>query len=449
MNLKQGVINYRTAIILGVLTVVCADSGFAQGYGGPSMLSRGGNRPGQRGRAPVDIEVYGALRGVMETGLTPVRVEDDGTFSSDTLYSAQVEIGAYGTHSWKKAIVGLDYRGDYRKSTRSLFKNYDGTNQALALDIEYRATRRTQLMFRETAGTSNRAFGGFAAPATSDLNSLGLANNEVFDTRVYFTQTSLTVAHQTSARTTWVGSGDTFTVKRPDNALVSLTGYRATGSWNYRINRRDSLGVLYTYMRFDFRRVFGGSDMHGVALQAQRRLTRNIQLDLTAGGFLVDTFGTQRVQLSPEVAAILGRSSGVEAFNRRLYIPQIQASARYTLERSTFSLGYMAGANPGNGVYLTSRQDAISAGYSFTGIKKLSLGLSTNYSRLKSVGVDIGNLTSYRGGGGVNYSLSRLLNLSSQFDWRTYSSPGLRGREGYSVTLGITVSPAPLPLSIW
>jgi hypothetical protein len=49
----------------------------------------------------------------------------------------------------------------------------------------------------------------------------------------------------------------------------------------------------------------------------------------------------------------------------------------------------------------------------------------------------------------MNYALTRLVNLSSQFDYRTFDSPGLQGREGVAFTLGISVSGARIPLSIW
>jgi hypothetical protein len=42
---------------------------------------------------------------------------------------------------------------------------------------------------------------------------------------------------------------------------------------------------------------------------------RNLQLDLTAGAFRVEAFGTQRIQLSPEVAALVDSTTGVEAFH--------------------------------------------------------------------------------------------------------------------------------------
>src|SRR5688572_29093220 len=309
----------RAAIVLAA-GVAVAEVALSQGYGGPSILSRGGNRPGQRGRAPSDIVVYGGVRGTIDTGLTPVLLAEDGTVATREVYGVQAEIGAYGTHSWRRTVLGLDYRGDYRMTTRN--RGYNGTNQALSLDIQHQVNPRLSFFFREAAGTTNRAFGGFAAPVNTDLSSLNLVNDEVFDTRQYFSQTTAGVAIRRSARTTFVVIGDGFFVKRPDPRLVSMAGYRATVGVNYRISSRTTIGGSYQYMTFNYSRAFAGSDMHGPIFSVVHRLTRNLELSL-AGGFLrLNSFGTQRVTLSPEVAALLGRPTGVEAFTRDDTLPQ-------------------------------------------------------------------------------------------------------------------------------
>jgi hypothetical protein len=440
---------HLTALAVGILAVASAPLASAQGYGGPSMLSRGGNLPGQRGRAPVGITVYGALRGtVWESGLTPIRLDEDGTLSEDNSYGAQAEIGAYGTHSWRKTTLGLDYRGDYRYAT--LRRNYNGTNQALSLDILHTATRRTAIFFRETGGSTNRAFGGFLAPSIVDPLSLNLANDEVFDTRTYFSQTSGGVSYRASARMTYTLAGDGFFTKRPDPRLVGVSGYRASGDADYRLTSRTAVGGRYHYMVFQFPRIFGDAEMQGAELKLIRRVTRNLELNFRAGAAYVKSSGTQQVQLSPEVAALLGRRTGVEAFTRSDWIPLISATAAYTLERSRFTAAYATGVSPGNGVYLTSARTTTSLGYSFTGIRKLSMGVSGRHSVLSSKSINLSNLSMLSGGGGLNYALTRYIDLSTQFDYRTFRSGGIRaGREGFYFAAGLSVSPARIPLSMW
>jgi hypothetical protein len=195
--------------------------------------------------------------------------------------------------------------------------------------------------------------------------------------------------------------------------------------------------------------VYGNSVMKAGALTFSRRITRSVDLDVSAGAIHMKTTGTQRVDLSPEVAALLGRTSGVEAFVRRGWIPQIAATLGYALERSRFTVAYTSGVSPGNGVFLTSQRNALSSGYSFTGVRKLSLGASARYTRSISKSIVIRDLTTIGGGGGINYALTRLINLSTQFDYRSYRTGGIPGREGFFLSFGLSVSPARIPLSIW
>jgi hypothetical protein len=326
---------------------------------------------------------------------------------------------------------------------------YQGGNQALSLDLTHTPNKRIEVFFRETGGTTNRAFGGFMAPAIPDPNSFNLANNEVFDSRTYFSQTSAGVTYRKTARLSFTGMGDYFFTRRPDRRLVGASGYRGSGGTQYRFSSRSAISLDYQFITFEFPRVYGDSRMHGGTVSFQRRMTRNVDINLGVGALYLRASGTQTVELSPEVAAILGRSTGVAAFTRTSVIPQISAMVNYTLERSRFTGSYTTGVVPGNGVFLTSQMDALSAGYSFSGVRKLSIGASARYTNLKSKAVQLGNLRTFGGGGGLNYALTRMLSLSSQIDYRTFDAPGLQGREGMAVTFGISFSPARIPLSMW
>lgn len=420
---------------------------YSQGYGGPSLLSRGGNQPGQRGRGPIDFNVYGAVRATRDTGLIAPSVDEAGSITSNDLNGVQAEVGAYGAKSWRRSSAGLDYRGDYRKFSGN--STFDGFNQAISLDLNFQPTRRMAFFLRETGGVSNRAFGGFAAPSFANQQNFGVPLNEVFDTKTYFSQTSGGLSYRTSARSTYSVMGEGFIVKRANRALIGLQGYRTGADYDYRLSRADSLGITYNYIHFEFPRIYGGSDVHSVTGRYAKRINRNWDFTLIGGFFNVSTTGTQRVTLSPEIAAILGRSQGVEAFKRVDRQPQIEATANYTLERSRLTMGYQSGIGPGNGVYITSRQDAIRAGYSYSGLRRLSLGASVGYTRFKSLGLELGDFTTIQGGGGVNYKIAEYWNLTAQADRRKFDSPAVTGRSGSSITIGISYSPSRFPLSIW
>jgi hypothetical protein len=374
-------------------------------------------------------------------------LEDDGTFPSQTVYGVQFEVGAYGGHSWSKTSLGLDYRGDYRQTTRA--SGYDGTNQAVALNLDHQLSRRISLQFREVGGTTNRAFGGFAAPALPDPSLANLVNNEVFDVRSYFNLTSGAITYQQSARGSYQAQVTGSFVRRPDPGLIGSTAYSVFGAYDYRFTSRFQFGSGYIYVRMGFPSAYGTAEAHGAFIRGSRRLTRSLSATFNLGLLSLTTIGTESVQLSPEVAALLGVTTGVAAFKRQSWMPQAIASLIYQGERSVLSAVYATGLSPGNGVYLSSQTDSVAVGYSYAGIRKLSLGATARYQILRSKSLTADNLTTASAGAGINYALTRLINLSSQLDYRTFESPGLRGREGIAFTLGISVSGARIPLSIW
>jgi hypothetical protein len=439
----------RAILVLASTALLIPAHVYSQGYGGPSLLSRGGNQPGKRGRFPIDFNFYAAARGTRDTGLIAPLVDDAGNITPVNSYGAQLEIGAYGAKTWRRSSLGLDYRGDYRRYTQA--SRFNGMNQALSLDYTFQPTRRMLYFTRLAAGTSNRAFGGFAAPTFADQQNFGIPLNEVYDSRSNFGQLSGGVSYQKSARSTYTVLGEGFVIKRQSRSLIGVQGYRVSGAYQYRLTRSDTVGVAYNFIRFTFPRVYGESQANVLELSYNRRLTQNWDIRLNVGAYRVNTEGVQRVQLSPEVAAILGRSQGVEAFRRVMIQPQVNLGATYTLERSRFMATYQSGVGPGNGVYITSRQDGFRAGYSYSGIRKLSLGASAGYTRFNSLGLQLGSYRTIQGGGGMNYRLAEHLNFSAQIDRRKFDTPSavIRGRSGTSMTIGLSYSPARFPLSIW
>jgi hypothetical protein len=373
-------------------------------------------------------------------------LDESGELQGVSTTGTQVEGGAYGARNWQRSSIGLDYRGDYRKSNTAQF---DGSNQALSLDWQYQPNRRISMFAQETAGTTNRAFGGFSAPAFADQDNFGVPLNEVFDSRVYFSQTSAGVGYRQSARMTVKFTGGSFLVKRTSRALIGMQGYSAGVDVSRQMSRSLGIGLVYNYIKFEYPRVYGGSEVHMVGVGFKRRFTRSLDLSGMVGVFRADTTGTETFTLSPEIAAVLGRSQGVQAFQRIFIAPQASIELGYTLERSRFNISYNSGINPGNGVYITSRVDSISGGFSYSGLRKLSIGASAGYTKTNSIGLTLGDLTNMQGGGGVTYRIARFFSLSVQADRRQFSSPGIVGRSGSSINAGLSFTPGTLPLSIW
>lgn len=438
----------RSFALLFLITLAGAESQLAaQGYGGPSILSRGGNSPGRRGAAPVDFTYYASVRGQYETGLLAPSLDADGSLRSANNAGVTTEAGIYGGHNWRRSSVGLDFRADYRHQT--LRQRNNGTNQVLALDYTNRLTRRFQLDYRLTGGTTNRAFGGFAAPAFPNQAQLGAPVNELFDVRTYFAQTGLYGSYQKSARLSFAGGGDVFFVKRSSFALINSQGYRAQGAIIYRLNSHDTLTADYSFIKFEYPRVLAQSHANGVSLRFERSLTRALVLHAQGGILFIRSSGTEVVQLSPEVAAILGRTSSTAFFERSRRRPSYSGGVSYQQSRGRFFATVSQGIGGGNGVFLASTRTTAHAGYSYQGLKRVSVGFSGGWTRTSSVSLDLNGFSSWQGGGNFSYTIRDNISLTGQADYRTFNSGTQLGREGVSVSLGLAFSSSRLPLSIW
>lgn len=436
--------------VFAVLLVMCAYApcdANAQGYGGPSLLSRGGNRPGHRGRAPVNFNVYASVRGLYETGLIIPRLNAAGQLEPAAAYGVQTEVGMYGGKDWKRNSIGMDYRADYRHQPS--YRGANGTNQAVSLSTQHRLSRRTMLMLQETGGTSNRAFGGFAAPAFGGPDALGIPINELFDVRLYFLQTAVSASWQKSARTAAFAAVDGFFVKRRSFSLINGQGGRVQSGVSYRMSRATTVTVTGSFMRFEFPRVYALSDIYNASAGIERRISRNLDFKMKGGFYQIKSQGVQQVQLSPEVAAILGRKTGQAAFTRTQTAPMVDANLGYLQEHGRAYIGFTRGVNPGNGVFLTTGQTSINGGYSYTGIRRVSLGVSAGYIRSRSFGLSLQDIGAWQGGGGITYKIAEHLSLMSQFDRRHFSLPNTQGRSGTSISVGLVYSPSRFPLSIF
>jgi hypothetical protein len=160
--------------------------------------------------------------------------------------------------------------------------------------------------------------------------------------------------------------------------------------------------------------------------------------------------GLQTVQLNPVVAALLGTNQAVQAFYREDLYPSGNISLTRKFKTSDINFTLSQAVTPGNGVYLTSKNQTASLGYSYTGIRKVSLSLSGGYNRLNSLGPGIAPYQSANGGAGASYSLPWSLHVTARYDYRYQAVQALTFKNtGYMASLGLTYSPGHVPLSLW
>ena len=303
-------------------------------YAGPSVLSRGGGG-GVTPSGPITFRPYFNLSGMYDGGMSAT-TDSSGRLRSSGLAGGEAAVGLYGYHGWKHTVLGVNYRGDYRRYNRKT--SYDGTTQLLTFGLTHQASKRLEVTFREAAGTftQNTGYGGtfgFFDPTFAQI-----PHNELLDSRTDYLSTMADAKYLISRRLSVNFGGSGFLVRRRVSSFYGVTGSSARADVAYRLTRRSTIAGDYFFTHFDFNKAFGASDMHSAAADYSIRLSRSWELGLRAGIIRVEMLSMGVVEIDPVVAAIIGRGAALSApstaANWRPPIPR-RCSAISARHRST------------------------------------------------------------------------------------------------------------------
>jgi hypothetical protein len=441
MSLKQGWV---------ILVLACAGTAPAQisSYLGPGILTRGAGDIGAHAGEQVDLRLYGSVSAFVDNGLVPFKTNPDGSIPNfKNLYGVEARLTAYGVHRFKRAQLGLDYTGTYRYYTDNT--GYNGSDNALNLGYTWQQSRRFIIDMRGTAGVFSYANNGYYGYSTETFSPTN--GGILFDNRSVMVQGSMDFTYMLSQRTYFQAGGYGFKIDRLAKALIGVNGYALRGSINHRASQKTTYGVKFDHSHFDYPRAFGESDINSYQLFFVRTLGRYWTIDLSAGVYQLEVQGLQSVTLDPAVVAILGVSSGTQAFYRKNTLPSAQLGLQRRFKTAILTFTYGRTIIPGNGLYLTSRQDQASVTLSYTGIRRWSFSASGAYGKIYSIGQDIPPYRSVSGGAGATYALTRAISLVARFDSRQQQIDYVNGfnRVSYRATLGVAFSPGDVPISLW
>jgi hypothetical protein len=435
------------------LACCAASTALAQlggGYLGPAVLSSGATGVGERSGQQVDLRFYAGVNGVYDSSYNPTAVDSKGNLVTlSGLYGAEANIGVYGTHAWRTALLGIDYRGVFREYAND--PTYSGIDQFLNIGYTYQQTRHLIYKFSGTAGILDNSLGGVSVePAVTSANAVVNPGNQIFDARSYYLQGGVDVTYQQTARTSYTFGGQGFEVWRQSAYLVGVEGYNARGTVEHRLNKNTSVGFTYQRQHFDFPKAFGHADIDSGELFLGTNIGPRWKLTVRGGVYHAEVSGLQTVALNPVIAALLGTSSSVQAFYSESFSPSGQATLNRKFKDANLSISYGQSVVPGNGVYLTSKNQSGFAGYSYTGFRKLNLGISGGYQNLSSLGQGIPPYKIWHGGAGFTYALPWSLHLVARYDYLYQQiESDVYKHTGFRTTLGLTFSPGKVPLSLW
>ena len=436
---------------LAVVVCVLASAASAQlsNYLGPGILTRGAGDIGTRSGEQVDLRFYVGASWIYDNGIQPISVDSKGNLVQiNGLYGVEINAGAYGVHRWKQAQLGLDYRGDFRHYTQNSY--VDGSDHQLSLGFTYQKSRRLYYDFQTMAGSYSYGLGTVPGIGIGLPNTVANSNTLLFDNRTYFLQGGANVTYLLTPRTSISVGGEGYLVDRQSSALIGMHGYGAHASLQHKLSRVTTIGAEYSRQHFQFPHLFGQSDINSfqgmLATQLGRRWTVSLQL----GAYQTEVAGLQQVALDPNLAALFGVSAVTQTFYQNDWFPSGQINLTRQFQRSSLSFGYSRTVLPGNGVYLTSRQENGMVSYSYTGIRKISLSITGGESSLSSVGQGLPGYRQFMGGAGATYAITKPIHFLARYDHR-YQDINFGGYrpDSYRITIGLAFSPGNVPLSLW
>ncbi|MGA2270473.1 MAG: hypothetical protein ABSH44_18520 [Bryobacteraceae bacterium] len=422
---------------------------FAQ-YAGPAVLSRG-EAPAAMSLPQIDFRPFVEFDWVYDTGLTGVGVNSQGQLGNQASNGLEFIGGISGVHSWKHTKIGLDYRGSIRHYTQSTY--YDSTDQSLMLGIVHQFSRHATLTLSESAGMFSRNFGLPGLPQTVpfDPSTTNVPTTDFFDNRTIYLSTQANLIIQKTARLSFSLGGDAFLTRRRSTALYGNVGATAHGDVQYRLTRRSTVGVNYTFTHFDFIGVLSSTDLHGVSGVYSVRLSRWLEFSGSGGIARAETKFIQNVPVDPAIAALIGTPEGTVVLDRIDYVTTVSARLSRTFPSGVAYLSGGRGVTPGNGLFLTSITNTVTAGYNYTGLRRWSLGASVNYSSSSSIGNVLGSYGGVSGALSASRQIMRNVHGVVNVNARQYSSGDFSryNRLIYDVRVGVGYSPGAIPLRIW
>jgi len=419
---------------------------------GPTILSRGGTA-GSVGSEPTSLTFTAGVNAIYDNGLISIPTSTQTLNSQASGYGVEARATLFGTRRFKRSSLGISYSGSYQKYNLGI---YDGTNQSLQLTFNQQLSKKFELGYNLTAGTSNLPAGNglgldlLANANSGDPNLLAVPVQELFNIRTTSVQGGFGMTYRFNNRLSFRLSANGYGVRRDIKSLGGVNGYSGKADLAYRFSKRTTVSVSYNFNHMEYPGAFGASDIHTMSASYARGIGRDWQLSLGGGVSRVESLGLARVELDPFVAALLGQSSGVEAFYSLHLVPNLNGNLTRTFRTGNLIFNASKTVVPGNGLFLTSQSTNFGGSYAYTGIRDWSLRATLAYTKYSTLTRTMGQYTGANFGAGVSRKIYRTVFLDANFLYRDQIiAQGSYSHNGSRLSAGLAWSPKSVPLSIW
>ena len=239
---------------------------------GSNTIGGGGVREARIGRGGEGIRPFASVSGTYDSAAGNANI-GNGQFETQPSYGVEAGFGAYGTKSWKRTSLGLNYRGDYVHYANSTSLN--GSNQVLSLALSHQFDRKWSAEVDIAAGSTNKVFGALQSYIPFDANFNSTPTNEVINSRTNYAQVGAHATYDANRRFGVRFGGTTISTRRAVKGLAELQGYSTDAEVFRVLSRSTKIVAGYQFNHYHFLGSFGASDVHGLNLRLERRINRD------------------------------------------------------------------------------------------------------------------------------------------------------------------------------
>ncbi len=411
-----------------------------QEYTGPAVLSRSYsvNRP----MIPTELkwtESVG-INAIYDTGVNSFT---NGSVGSSSPFGTSVSWSIRGRHYFRHDQIGFSYSGNYTQYAQPTALS--GTNNSVALDYAHYFSRRlsVNLGLSAMALSQNYALNNpEVGPETSVANvNLGTSPNvQITDNGVKQASLQGDFVWQQTARLSFDGGASYFAVVRDTPGLEGMTGRQAHTDVDYRLTRKMTVGGYYSVSDYIYPHGFGTSTINTFGGILSYAFSRTWQLRLRGGTSSIDSIGFQQIPVAPALAALLGQGTGIIDVASQTKTSDLSAQIVKDFGRKrTVNVAFAHGVAPGNGIFQTSTQESISAGFASQVFRRYNFQIGVNYNTLSSITAALGTYKSDGVTMSINRAFSRGLTATLGAEFRHYDvTEFLTLKREFRVTSGIS-----------
>lgn len=316
--------------------------------------------------------------------------------------------------AWRSSELAVNYSGGSALSTNNTTQGNSYTQQ-LALSQTFHWNRWQLQILDQFAYLPQSAFGfgggtnlgipgvgGSLGPSIPGLGSGFVPNQSIYASigPRYSNAGVIQANYVISPRGSITTSGSYGILRFVDTGNADNNSVGASLGYNYLINSKDTVGVVYRFSGYQYPGQPQALGDHVVNLAYGRKITGHLALQLYGGA----EFTTFRVPLGTQSSSLGGNAS---------------ANLTYSLNKGALSAGYFHGLTGGSGVFTGSTVDQVNFGASRRlgriWSANISLGYAHNKAVVNSPQASFPAYNSWFVGGGVSRPLGRNVNFAVSY----------------------------------